>query len=65
MKRNRKRVHLEQPVSWLPVDSRLVLPLFSFGHVHGVAKFFLTIEMALAICVVCGTFVVALFRFVL
>lgn len=64
MKRNRKRVHLEQPVSWLPVDSRLMLPLFSFGHVHGAAKFFLTVEMLFAAAVVCGTFVIALLRFI-
>lgn len=52
-KRSGKKV--EQPVSWLPVDSRIIFPLFSFGHVHGVARVFLTIEMALAVAVVVGT----------
>jgi len=52
----------EQPVNWLPVDSRLVLPLFSFGHVHGAAKVFLTIEMLLAVSVVFGSCAVVLIR---
>ncbi len=54
----------ETPLSWLPIDSRLVLPLFSFGHVRGVAKIFLTIEMILAIGVVGGTFVLVVLRLV-
>lgn len=48
-------------MSWLPIDSRLIPPLFSFGHVHGAAKFFLTIEMILAVSVVLGTFIVIFF----
>lgn len=54
----RKHVHrYSSPIRWLPIDSRLVIPLFSFGHVHGIAKIFLTIEMILAGGVVLGTFV--------
>ena len=43
-------------MSWLPIDSRLFLPLFSFGHVRGFARFFLFIEILLSILVVLGTF---------
>jgi len=52
----------EQPIRWLPVDSRLMLPLFSFGHVHGVAKIFLTVEMVMAVGVVLGSFGLVLLR---
>lgn len=45
----------KKPVKWLPVDSRLFLPLFSFGHVRGIARFFLEIEIILSILVVIGT----------
>lgn len=52
----RKRTSTKDTLmSWLPIDSRLILPLFSFGHVHGVAKVFLTVEMILAFGVVLGT----------
>ncbi len=61
MKKHRTKIS-EQPVSWLPVDSRLVLPLFSFGHVHGMAKIFLTIEMILAVAVVVGSLAMTLLR---
>lgn len=57
MSRKRRDSLQDMPVNWLPIDSRLVLPLFSFGHVRGLAKVFLTIEMALALCVVFGTLV--------
>lgn len=53
------------PARWLPIDSRLIPPLFSFGHVHGVAKIFLTVEMILALGVVVGTiFMMAIHYFV-
>lgn len=52
----------EQPVSWLPIDSRLVHPLFSFGRIKGVARVFLTIEMIMAIGVVLGTFAIVLLK---
>ena len=54
----------ETPIHWLPIDSRLVFPLFSFGHVRGAAKIFLTIEMILAVGVVVGTLIMLLLRFV-
>lgn len=52
----------EQPLHWLPIDSRLILPLFSFGHVHGVAKVFLVIEMVLAVGVVLGSLMMVVLR---
>lgn len=55
-----KQKHIDTEMSWLPVDSRLFLPLFSFGHVKGVAKVFLVIEMVLAAGVVTGTFIIML-----
>jgi hypothetical protein len=59
----RKRVHTSHaPISWLPVDSRLVYPLFSFGRVRGIARVFLTIEMTLAVCVVVGTLAMVVLR---
>lgn len=60
MKRRMKQKHIDTEMSWLPVDSRLFLPLFSFGHVKGVAKVFLVIEMVLAAGVVTGTFIIML-----
>lgn len=51
------------PVSWLPVDSRLIPPLFSFTHVRGIAKIFLTVEMVLAFAVVIGTLFVLVFHY--
>ncbi|MEK7533372.1 MAG: hypothetical protein AAB542_02965 [Patescibacteria group bacterium] len=61
--RQKRSLRSETPVHWLPIDSRLVFPLLSFGRVRGVAKFFLTIEMVLAVGVVGGTFVLVLLRF--
>lgn len=52
----------EQPVSWLPIDSRLIFPLFTFKHVHGIARIFLIIEIGLAVSVVIGTFAVVMLR---
>jgi len=55
--------HLDRSVTWLPVDTRLVSPLLSFGHVKGVAKIFLTIEMTLAVGVVAGTVLIMALHF--
>jgi len=55
MNRKRRNSLQDRPVSWLPIDSRLLPPLFSFGHVRGIAKAFLIIEITLAISVVVGT----------
>jgi len=62
----RKQLHRsKQSDTWLPIDSRLIPPLFSFGHVHGVAKVFLTVEMVLAFGVVVGTlFMIVIHYFV-
>lgn len=62
MKRKRRNSAVV-PVSWLPVDSRLILPLFSFTHVRGIAKIFLTVEMVLAFGVVIGTLFVLVFHY--
>jgi len=62
MKRKRQNKTVA-PVSWLPVDSRLMLPLFSFTHVRGIAKIFLTVEMILAFAVVIGTLFVMAFHY--
>lgn len=51
-----------KPISWLPVDSRLFLPLLNFGHVKGLARFFLVIEIVLAVLVVLGTIVIVIFK---
>ena len=45
-----------RPVSWLPVDNRL-FPFISFGHVKGIARIFLEIEIVAALLVVAGTIV--------
>lgn len=47
-------------ISWLPFDSRLIPPIFGWGHVHGIAKTFLILEMLLATGVVVGTLLVVL-----
>lgn len=64
MKQKRHKKTAEHAVDWLPIDSRLVLPLFSFGHIHGAAKVFLTIEMTLAVGVVLGSLGMAILHLV-
>ena len=49
-----------KPIPWLPVDSRLLGSLFSFGHVRGVARMFLEAEIVLSVGVVGGAVAVAL-----
>lgn len=61
MKRGVRR-KTEQPVSWLPVDSRLFLPILSFSHVKGLARLFLEIEIVLSLLVVIGTIAVLAIR---
>lgn len=46
----------KKPIAWLPIDSRLILPFISFGHVKGIARLFLEIEIMLSILIVIGTF---------
>lgn len=62
-KRVRARKHYEEPVSWLPVDSRLFSPLFSFSHVHGVGKIFIAMEMVLAVGVLIGAAFLVILHF--
>lgn len=61
--RNRKTVFQSGPIPWLPIDSRL-FPFLSFGHVKGVMKLFLQIEMLLAVGVVIGTLLVVVTKIV-
>lgn len=50
------------PIHWLPFDSRLILPIFSFGHVKGVARLFLQVEMVLSVGVLFGTLTIVILR---
>ncbi len=63
MKHQRRR-KTEPPVSWLPVDSRLFLPILSFSHVKGLARVFLEIEIVLSLLVVIGTLTLLALRMV-
>lgn len=54
----RKRSRSTQEISWLPIDSRLLPHILSFGHVKGAARLFLQIEMVLSALVVLGVFVI-------
>lgn len=58
----KRRKPLPHPIPWLPIDSRLIAPIFSFGHVRGIARFFLIIEIVLAVLVVLGTIVIVIFK---
>lgn len=62
MKRRRTLNNRQHAVHWLPVDSRLISPLFSFGHIHGIAKIFIMVEMLLATAIVIGTFAMCIVR---
>jgi len=42
---------LQKPIPWLPIDSRFL----SFGHVRGVTRVFLVLEMMMAVLIVLGT----------
>lgn len=50
----------DKAIGWLPIDSRLFGPFLSFGHVHGLAKAFLVVELLLSTLIVVGTFIVVL-----
>lgn len=56
---------MQKPIPWLPVDSRLFGPFLSFGHVRGVARIFLEIEMILAVLIVFGTLTVVVLKLLL
>lgn len=62
--KQKRTVHSDAPMHWLPIDSRFINPLFSFGHVRGAAKIFLTIEMTLAGGVVTGTLLLVVLRLI-
>ncbi len=49
----RKQTRKIKAISWLPIDSRL-FPFFSFGHVKGIARVFLQVEIILSLLVVIG-----------
>ncbi len=50
----------KHPISWLPIDSRVLPQLLSFNHVHGIGKLFLFVELLTASLVVIGTLVLVL-----
>lgn len=52
----------DKSLNWLPIDSRLIPPLFHFGHLRGIAKIFVVVEMALSSMVVVGTFILVFLR---
>lgn len=52
---------MQKPIPWLPVDSRLI----SFGHVRGISRIFLIIEMVLAVFIVLGTFTLVITTYLL
>ncbi|MBI5620920.1 hypothetical protein HY949_04015 [Candidatus Gottesmanbacteria bacterium] len=58
----RRHNNASHPVSWMPIDSRIIPLLFSFGHVRGVARFFLLIEILLSFLVVMGTLILMVLR---
>lgn len=49
---------------WLPIDPRILPPLFHFGNIHGIAKVFLFIEMILSSLVVIGTLLLVAWSYV-
>lgn len=52
----------KEPIPWLPIDSRIIPHIFSFGHVKGIAKLFLRIEMVLSVGIVVGTILIVVLR---
>ena len=54
----KSKKNLKDDLQWLPIDSRLLPHLFSFGHVKGIARIFIQLEMVLSVLVVLGTFIV-------
>ncbi len=52
----------DKQLLWLPIDSRLIPDIFSFGQVKGLARVFLQIELTLTAIVVCMTIVLIVLR---
>ncbi|MBU1473111.1 hypothetical protein KKB64_05010 [Patescibacteria group bacterium] len=63
-KKMRKKVHTSGSLSWLPIDSRLLPPLFSFSYVRGFARWFLIVEMLLATITVFGAVLLIVLKFI-
>jgi hypothetical protein len=64
-KRTNKRRHRpsqKNPSSWLPIDTRILPDIISFGHVHGISRVFLTIEIFLVTCVMLGSLFLACYK---
>jgi hypothetical protein len=63
--RSRKKTVTRQTssVEWLPFDSRLIPDIFSFGHVKGISKVFLTLEIIITFLVVLGTLSLVILNF--
>jgi hypothetical protein len=51
----RKKMKHDTKLLWLPIDSRLIPPLFQFSHLGTAAKIFVMVEMVLSGSVVVGT----------
>lgn len=64
MKKKRVQSHRESPEFWLPVDSRIIPHIFSFGHVSGVARIFLSVEIVLTFFVVLCTLLLVVLKLV-
>jgi hypothetical protein len=66
MKRSvRSHTHVlkhSKSIDWLPIDSRIIPNILSFGHVQGFAKLFLQIEIVLALVVVVGAITMMVLR---
>ena len=62
LKAMRRKKLLFRSSSLLPIDTRILPDIISFGHVHGVAKLFLQIEIILSLLVVIGTLILVVFR---
>ncbi len=56
---------MQKPIPWMPIDSRLFGSFLAFGHVRGIARIFLTVEMILAVLIVFGTLAVVVLEFLL
>jgi hypothetical protein len=46
---------IKESFDWLPLDRRIIPDIFRFTYVKGFAKFFLLLEITLAMLVVLGT----------
>lgn len=65
MRKGRRRSYQKNAtlIPWLPIDSRLFPHLFAFGHVKGLARIFLELEIAISLLVVLGTVTLVILNF--